>query len=55
MRIVADNWLDGENVLCEKVPFIFMKDKKEVLKATPMAYVPRLKHFILQHLDYLHE
>ena len=55
MRTVADNWLDGGYILCEKVPFLFTKEKKQIIKALPMAYVAQLKDFILQHLDYLHE
>ena len=55
MRVVAENWLNGEKIISENTPFLFVKDKKQYIKAAPMAYIPNLKDFILQHLEYVEE
>ena len=53
MRIVEREYLDGKKILCEKTPFIFIKDKQHVMKTAPMAYIPNVKEFVFAHLDYL--
>ena len=56
MREVEIRCLNGNNVTSENVPFVSMtKEKKIIVKAAPMAYVPELKSFILKHIDYLAE
>ena len=53
MRIVEREYLDGKKILCEKTPFIFIKDKQHVMKTVPMAYIPNVKEFVFAHLNYL--
>ena len=55
MRAAMGEWKIGEDINCEKTPFIFTKDKKRVMKSAPMAYVKDLKECILQFLDLLEQ
>ena len=51
-------WKIGDDIVCEKTPFLISKDKKtgkEVIKGRPMAYVVDLKAHQLRTLDLLHE
>ena len=58
MRKQIQEWSVGDDIACEKTPFLISKDKKtgkEVIKARPMAYVIHLKDHIMRSLDLLNE
>ena len=58
MRDQVKEWKIGDDIACEKTPFLISKDKKtgkDVMKAKAMAYVIELKEHIIRHLDLLHE
>ena len=58
MRAQIKEWNVGDDIACEKAPFLMPKDKKtgkEVMKTRAMAYVLDLKSHILRALDLLEE
>jgi hypothetical protein len=58
MRDQIKDWKIGDDIACEKIPFLISKDKKtgkEVIKTRAMAYVIDLKGHILRSLDLIFE
>ena len=51
-------WKIGDDIACEKTPFLVGKDKKtgkEIVKTRPMAYIIDLQSHCLRMLDLLKE
>ena len=58
MREQIAIWNVGDDIACEKAPFLMPKDKKtgkEVMKSRAMAYVIDLQSHIWRSLDLLYE
>ena len=55
MRTALGEWKIGQDIICEKTPFQFTKDKIFFVRADPMAYLKDLKEHVLQYLDSLYE
>ena len=58
MRAQITSWEIGDDIACEKTPFMIGKDKttgKEIIKTRPMAYIIDLKSHNIRALDLLQE
>ena len=57
MRNQVTEWKIGDDIICEKTPMFECKDKngKDVMKATPMAYIKDLDRHMMRSLDLLAE
>ena len=58
MRDQIKSWKIGDDIACEKAPFLISKDKKtgkELIKPRAISYVIDFKNHILRSLDMIYE